>query len=539
MQVGETREVEAVPPISAYTASGSFSKTGTCIAITANGSYTCRIKANYVGTGTLSYWGAVARSNSWTTETYDMYWDVEVKASPENNTGGSTSAATQYTGEIPADNWQKSGNYSISWYNKNAKEYVITSNKELAGMTYLINNGYTDFAGKTIKLANDIDLGGKKWVQCNSFKGTFDGQGHIVSGIYMDTDDALQLNYGFWKTMTDASVSNVTMSGVANFAYTKETATETSAGGLVGEAMRTNFEKCWVNIDMYFSRGECPSSYIGGIAGYTSGGNFSYCSFSGNIKCNLPAAFGPQGVYIGGIIGQNGSGTVEYCETLSSYFQVTDYAQSSLQRCIFGIVGFNLGNLKCCRSIIEKIVVDNTNSPSVNVNEVEYLIGGIARSTKKLVNSYAIISNLRLNSKHPFTGFYYGGLGCTNDSQTPLGSFSNNGVVVEANKDLKKVWEKYTFYDGSTSFSKEQMQTSAFLEELNMYPMLEMDGPVWAQDIDGGYPYIAELYQTTPVIAPKAKESVSGQSIYNLSGQRLGKPRKGINIIGGKKVMVK
>ena len=88
MQVGETRTVEAVPPISAYTASGSFSKSGTGFWISANGSYTCRITATYVGTGTLSYWGSVARANTWTTDIYDLYWDVEVK--PSSGGGSST-----------------------------------------------------------------------------------------------------------------------------------------------------------------------------------------------------------------------------------------------------------------------------------------------------------------------------------------------------------------------------------------------------------------------------------------------------------------
>jgi len=82
LTVGEATSVSAVPATSGYTASGSFSKTGTSFTITANGSYYCTIRANYVGTGTLSYWGSVARSGSWTTDIYDMYWDVEVKASP-------------------------------------------------------------------------------------------------------------------------------------------------------------------------------------------------------------------------------------------------------------------------------------------------------------------------------------------------------------------------------------------------------------------------------------------------------------------------
>ena len=93
-------------------------------------------------------------------------------------------------------------------------------------------------------------------------------------------------------------------------------------------------------------------------------------------------------------------------------------------------------------------------------------------------------------------------------------------------------------YDGSTSYSSEQMKTPAFLEELNMYSMLEMDGPVWTQPVEGGYPYIAALYEPTavkPIVSTESKAT----TIYSLSGQRLAAPKKGINIVGGRKVVIK
>lgn len=352
LEVGEEYLVSAVPINAGYTASGYFTKNGTNFVITATGSYNCKIRANYVGKGTLSYWGSVARSGSWTTDIYDLYWDVEVKAAPvkvtsislsnssvslpigkekqltatvlpsnatnksvtwsssdtgvatvSNNglvtakaigkaditckandgsgkqatcnitvsgeevvsdgeislcyssitlfvgdeeqltykvlsedlnitsvswsttnedvvtvkgwgTSGGNGYATitaigvgkavinckvngdsgiQVTCEIivkePFDSWQNGGNYSISWFKKNQSEFTITTNKELAGMAYLVNNGYTDFANKTIKLTADIDLTGKFWIPCDMFKGTFDGAGHTISGIYKRETD--------------------------------------------------------------------------------------------------------------------------------------------------------------------------------------------------------------------------------------------------------------------------------------------------------------------------------------------------------------
>ena len=93
-----------------------------------------------------------------------------------------------------------------------------------------------------------------------------------------------------------------------------------------------------------------------------------------------------------------------------------------------------------------------------------------------------------------------------------------------------------TCFDGATSYNSEQMQTSEFLTALNIYPTIEMDGPVWRIDSEG-YPYIGELYNTK--IANVKADMLSTPKIYDLQGKQLKSYRKGINIIGGRKVIVK
>lgn len=157
MQVGETRTVEAVPPISAYTASGSFSKSGTGFWISANGSYTCRITATYVGTGTLSYWGSVARANTWTTDIYDMYWDVEVKSASTKVTSVSlnSSSISLQVGETkqlsatvsPSNATDK----SVSWSSGSTSIATVSSSglvtAKSAGSVYIFCNA-NDGSGK-------------------------------------------------------------------------------------------------------------------------------------------------------------------------------------------------------------------------------------------------------------------------------------------------------------------------------------------------------------------------------------------------------
>ena len=89
----------------------------------------------------------------------------------------------------------RAGNLAgIDWYNLHEKEFVISTEKELYELATLSN--YYDFEGQTIKLGADIivnegdaedwheEAPSKKWQPITEFAGTFDGQGHTISGLY-------------------------------------------------------------------------------------------------------------------------------------------------------------------------------------------------------------------------------------------------------------------------------------------------------------------------------------------------------------------
>ena len=73
-------------------------------------------------------------------------------------------------------------------------EITISSAAELAGLAEAVNNG-TTFKGITIKLACDIDLNNLPWTpigfgceeQVTSFRGIFDGQGHVIYNLNVTT----------------------------------------------------------------------------------------------------------------------------------------------------------------------------------------------------------------------------------------------------------------------------------------------------------------------------------------------------------------
>ena len=77
LKVGQTRVVE-VASGTAYTATGSWSKDGTCFSITGQGNLSCTIKGLRAGNSKLYYKGYVAASGWSTSQYWDFYWDVEV-----------------------------------------------------------------------------------------------------------------------------------------------------------------------------------------------------------------------------------------------------------------------------------------------------------------------------------------------------------------------------------------------------------------------------------------------------------------------------
>ena len=555
LQVGETYYVSAVPT-SGYTASGYWTKSNSHFVITASGSYNCKIRGNTVGSGTLSYWGSVAPANSWNTYTYDYYWDVEVTGNGGSSGGGSGSSSNSYEEddiEEPTDDWGKSGNYTISWYNKNQSEFTLSSNKELAGMAYLINNGYTEFKDCTIKLANDIDLSDKKWKAPSTFKGTFDGQGHKISGVFIGTDNDTQLNFGFWKTLNEATIVNLNLEGIAKYEVKKSTDNTAHVGGMAGEISSGSLiQNCQVNMDIYFRRGKASSitsagssgfeesirrndtgSYVGGIVGWLKG-NIKNCVNLGSIRYYVrEKSWVSQGVILGGIAGYcndgwGGETRIEYCENLSPLIKVVESDVSDdyySYKWISGI-SFN-GDPKCCRSVIGEIFVDVTSHDGV---PVLYLSGIAARG--KSTNCYSVNPLISLKTKNSTAKIIYGGIAAYYASDPPY-SFSNNDVYFSM--DISRTIEDG--FDGSESFTSEQMKTAAFAEELNMYSIFEMDGPIW-KHVEGEYPYIKAINEATAIDKVKV-DKTQGGAVYNLSGQRLTAPRKGINIIGGKKVVVK
>ena len=204
-----------------------------------------------------------------------------------------------------ATDWQAGGEYTYTVSLAAAKDlgytiesngsYTVTSADGLMNIAKLVNGGKSDI---NITLDTDIDLTGKDWTPIgtdydNSYKGTFDGGGHTITGLTFTRNDKYAGLFG-WLNKA-GTVKNVVMEGVQ---ITSNQIYGGSIGGVVGFSLGT-IENCSV------SGSVSGTVYVGGVVGAQWGVSITGCSSSATVKGM---------VYVGGVAGQtNGTITMTAC----------------------------------------------------------------------------------------------------------------------------------------------------------------------------------------------------------------------------------
>ena len=202
-----------------------------------------------------------------------------------------------------ATDWQAGGEYTYTVSLATARGYIIEDDGSytvynadgLMNIAELVNGGKTDI---NITLDKNIDLTGKAWTPIgtdydNSYKGTFDGGGHTITGLTFTTNDEFAGLFG-WLNRA-GTVKNVVMEGVQ---ITSNQIYGGSIGGVVGYSWGT-IENCSV------SGSVSGTVYVGGVVGVQIGGSITGCSSSATVKGTVD---------VGGVAGQtNSSATLTAC----------------------------------------------------------------------------------------------------------------------------------------------------------------------------------------------------------------------------------
>ena len=232
-----------------------------------------------------------------------------------------------------ATDWQAGGEYTYTVSLAAAKDlgytiesngsYTVTSADGLMNIAELVNGGKSDI---NITLDTDIDLTGKDWTPIgtdydNSYKGTFDGGGHTITGLTFTTNDKYAGLFG-WLNKA-GTVKNVVMEGVQ---ITNNRSWSAFAGGVAGYSWGT-IENCSV------SGSVSGTVYVGGVVGAQIGGSITGCSSSATVKGTVD---------VGGVAGQtNSSATLTACYATGNVIIEIDPVKNISGG---GLVGFNGGN---------------------------------------------------------------------------------------------------------------------------------------------------------------------------------------------------
>ncbi len=315
-----------------------------------------------------------------------------------------TSAAPQ---QITAENYSSYG-FTASNYSAFVGYYAISSAEELYGFAALVNSGSTSIKGVLTAdiVVNDSVLnadgslkgnGFKSWTPIGTYSynysGTFDGNGHTVSGLY------------FYKT-TSGNYPNggdqIGLIGYSNGAAIKNV-------GLVDSYLHGRWR-------------------VAGICGYSSGGTITNCyntstiNAPGNVaagifgegsNCKITSCYNQGlikgGCYVAGIAAYNSNGTVTDCYTVGTV--------EGLNSPIGGIYGSYNGTANNCY-ILNGTVSNSTANGGTFVTAADFASGKVA-SNLGFYQTLGTDSLPVLDASH----------GRVYRSEPCPGEYSNEGVV--------------------------------------------------------------------------------------------------------------
>jgi hypothetical protein len=215
---------------------------------------------------------------------------------------------------VSAASWD--GTIDTTWYQSGKDTFSISKPAELAGLSYLVNQG-NDFSGVTITLQADLQMNQTQdWLRWEDgtatpdytwtpigvygesiFQGTFDGNNHTVSGLYQEKSGKVGL---FTAISEEAVIRNLRVE------ESYLSSQDDYAGGICAYNCMGQIENCEngaiVSSWYYIAGGICGANYFGtvsdsdnraavtaqvaagGVAGINYHATISDCYNTGNIR---------------------------------------------------------------------------------------------------------------------------------------------------------------------------------------------------------------------------------------------------------------
>lgn len=194
-------------------------------------------------------------------------------------------------GIFPAPSFAKTG--TLEGDGSADNPYLIEDVYDLETFRNIVNT--SDSCESCAKLTCDIELSGE-WTPFNSvsgyvttaFKGTFDGDYHKISGLYINSDSS---NQGLFACINGGTVKNLIVEG-------NVTSSNSYIGGIVGKIQQGTVVNCAFQGSVITTK---SGGYAGGIAGYAGNTASQTAVISGCV--NNADITGETRGFAGGITG--------------------------------------------------------------------------------------------------------------------------------------------------------------------------------------------------------------------------------------------
>ncbi len=271
-------------------------------------------------------------------------------------------------------------------------EYQIYTADDLKEFAVIVNGTDSTPADSDAdaRLMNDIDLTSVcgenidgdpvSWTpigtsSSNPYRGTFDGNGHTISGLYINSTADDQGLFGY--VSSSGKVQNLSVSGsVSGNNY---------VGGVVGDN-RGSVENCY-NTGTVSGPDSGTSNYVGGVVGYNSG-SVENCYNTGSVTSS--------GSPVGGVVGFNISiGNVKNCHNIG---------EVSGNRYVGGVVGENSG------SVTNSYNTGSVSGPDSVNGETTVNVGGVVGSNSFSTSVTNCYNTGKVSGPNSGSGSYVGGV---------------------------------------------------------------------------------------------------------------------------------
>ena len=311
-----------------------------------------------------------------------------------------TKSFSPFTATYEKDSWSNhvAESYATPVDTEN-KVVTIASAEELALFAKQVNSGNT-YSGYTVNMTTDIDLSQYAWNPIGKsgkpFKGTFNGQDHIISNLFIRK--SLTSDVGLFGLTTDGEVKNFTLHNAFVKGYL-------DVGAIAGTPYTSKYTKISltgdVKVDGY--------AYVGGMFGKNAYADLTDLTINVDEGSYVNAKSENYRTYVGGLVGFMGEGS----QTVKNVTSNIDVIGSTCDvGGITGIAHYENTFINCHSS-------GNVTLTSAQDAGDELEIGGIAGVWHNQNGKTVTISGCS----------YTGTLSSTNVTTGAVTDFANNGLV--------------------------------------------------------------------------------------------------------------